>query len=151
MPTKPDVRPNVSGHPDPERRNPRIELATRLFYDKGGESMLQDLTQISTTLQLYDQDLERAGHNLSPEKFHWRINPSISIRLRAERRKVEAAIDKLMEWCRTEAARMLAENDNPAAKLATERPEGWTHDSPAPESSATGTEVAHSAPIHTGA
>jgi hypothetical protein len=150
MSTKPDVRPNVGSHPDPARRNPRVELATRIFYDKGGESMLQDLTQISNTLQLYDQDVERAGHNLSPEKFHWRINPSIAIRLRAERRKVEAAIDKLMEWCRTEAARVIAEKEQ-AAKPASEQPAEWTHDAPKPESSVPKTEVAHSAPIHTGA
>jgi hypothetical protein len=149
MSSKPDVRPNVSGHPDPERRNPRTELATRIFYNKGGESMLQDLTQISTTLQVFDQDLERAGQNIDPEKFRWRVDPIIAIRLRAERRKVEAAIDKLMDWCRAEAARVIAEKEGQAAKPEPAKPAESTHDAPKSPVSPTETEVAPSAPIPT--
>jgi hypothetical protein len=122
MQSKPDVRPPVAGHPNPDQRRepgshfPPVDLkqlegevARRLFHEKDGDSLLKDLRQISGTLKMYQQDIDRGLENENPEKFRWRVSPGVAQRLRKEEKQVEAQLQKLLNECKAEAEKIVKE------------------------------------------
>jgi hypothetical protein len=112
--SKPDVRPPVAGHPDPTKAEPRQyppldprlmkdEAAQRLFHERGGKALMDGLSQIEGALRMHEQDLDRGLRNENPEKFRWRVTPSVAIRLRAERKHLKAALAELATKCKADA------------------------------------------------
>jgi hypothetical protein len=120
MQSKPDVRPPVTGHPDSAKSRPDAgqeapvdlnqlegEIARRLFHEKGGDDLLKNLRQISGTLKMYQQDVDRGLENVNPEKFRWRVKPAEAQRLRKEEKQVETELQKLLDECKAEAEKMV--------------------------------------------
>lgn len=110
MSRKHKVRPPVQGHPD-RRMNPAgkraehpdpvtravMQAAEELFIERGGERKQRMLKLFEGTMEVYEQDLERAKGN--EEGFRWRVRPNELMRLRREIDIVEAEIEKLREEC----------------------------------------------------
>jgi hypothetical protein len=150
--TKPNVRPPVAGHPDSRQRetphryppmDPRAmteDIARRLFREKGGDGLMQDIRSVEDTLLMYQQDVDRGLRNENPEKFRWRVNPGVAARLRKELRQLQAELRKVMAECKAEAEKVMAETypppktDTPApqADVKPAQPAGKTEKEAAP-------------------
>ena len=137
MSRKHKVRPPVQGHPD-RRMNPegkRAEhpdpvtravmlAAEELFIERGGARQQRMLKLFEGTMEVYEQDLERAKGN--EEGFRWRVRPNELMRLRREIDIVESEIEKLHEECYQIAGQltgqMLQQQRKPAQTPSNQTP-----------------------------
>ena len=163
MSSKPDVRPNVEGHPDAQRRASHLDpveaLTRQLFDNRGGNDLYDDMTLIVGALEMHGQDVERGRANNEPETFRWRVNTANAIRLRKERKQTLEEIRTLMFECRADAEKIIKAEQLKAQQAAAKTPEPKQAAPATPASEAApgpnpkptvGTEVAQQAPKHTG-
>ena len=90
-----------------ERSSMIREIAARMCNERGGDGILQTLADIEDTLVMYRQDLARGKQNDNPQKFRWRVSPTVAQRLRKERKQLEAEYKELLAQCIAEAERMI--------------------------------------------
>lgn len=132
MKRKPNVRPPVPGHPDRRQTSPAgqtpdpvaaaVQEATEeLFIQRGGERRRRMLKLLDETMDVYEQDVQRAKGN--EENFKWRVKPSEMLRLRREVSILEAEIEKLMDECYQMAKAMIQDLVNQRRQQAGAQPE----------------------------
>jgi hypothetical protein len=120
MATKPDVRPAIENHPDPEKRAkkryPPVEIrelisdaAMSLFNERGGKRLVKALDSIEGALDMHSQDVERGKLNEEPASFRWRVAPGVAIRLRKELAELLIRLEDLMKQCEADGQKRIEE------------------------------------------
>jgi hypothetical protein len=129
-----------------ERAEMQENMARRLFSERGGDELIETLATIQGTLVMHQQDVERGMANDNPEKFRWRVSPAVALRLRKERKQLEAEVKALQAEARAEAAKWINDYYGP---LPAERAEAQPERQPSVEISrrTAETEAAQNAPI----
>lgn len=81
----------------------RLKHAAELFRLRGGAAMQRALRMLEGTLDVYEQDLQRARADNAPEKFRWRVKPAEAMRAMREQQRLQAALEALLASCHDEA------------------------------------------------